>query len=138
MVWCLELIINGFYFLSSLTSHSPLFRAESILSLVGINTCQIFAGSYLPLGLVEASSAFLAPDIFPLRSIPLFSLGHSCLASAFHPLKHWPCFHIREKSRLTWASGDFTLTSPRAALSALLQMKTLSSFLDHTPTAFYL
>ena len=44
-------IINDFYFLSSLTSQGPLFGAESILSLVGINTCQIFAGSYLSLGL---------------------------------------------------------------------------------------
>lgn len=43
-------------------------------SLVGTNTCQIFAGSYLSLGLAQAGSEFLAFDISPPLSIPLSSL----------------------------------------------------------------
>lgn len=74
VVWCLELIIDDFYFLSLLTSHRPLFGAGSMRSLVGTNTCQIFAGSYLSLGLAQAGSEFLAPDISPPLSIPLSSL----------------------------------------------------------------
>lgn len=109
---------------------TPYLERNLFSPLLALTHVKYLQALIFPLGLAQAGSEFLAPDIFSPTSIPLFSLGLSYLASGFLPLKEEKAMppYLRTIPSYQGQQRDFLPLPPYGLhVSFVFKIKALSS-----------